>query len=145
MLRYKMTRSKFALNTAQDALTIIAHANRSLLVVEVRIGGMGTASADNDVTFAVSTGGAGGGGALTIVPDSSLYPAAGFTNFTTWTTQPTLGNVLDVFPVNANGAICYWKAAKLDDAYEIPGNTRASFRAQNGTSNVTMMVRVVEI
>ena len=106
---YSLSRSNTALPAStNDFLTVIGAASRTFRLIEVSIGGMGTASAANELAVARSTNGTTSGGAVTNVPLQVNQVASGFTNATTWTTQPTLGNVILRIPVNANGGLYRW-------------------------------------
>ena len=146
---YTLSRSNTALSTTADWLTLISAATRSLRIREIGFGGMATASAANEVGIArVSVAGTTGGGALTAVPLNPNAAAAGFTNFTTWSAQPTLGNVILRLPLNANGGVFRWVAPPGMEI-EVPGGNNAagsiSIRSIVGTSNVTGYVVVEEL
>jgi len=110
MSMHSVTRSNVALNTANDLLTFIAAASRKIKLHEISVGGMGTASAANEIAVQRSTGGTTGGGAITpesVDPDS-LADSVTVVN-TTWSAQPTLsGTPLLRLPVNANGGVYRW-------------------------------------
>jgi len=138
---HSITRSNFALNTANDALTFIAAANRKIRVLEISVGGMGTASAANEIAVQRSTGGTTGGGAIT--PESldpeSLADSVTVVD-TTWAAQPTLsgGPVLRL-PVNANGGVYRW-VARPGSEIVVRNSGQLSFRSAVGTSNVSIHV-----
>lgn len=142
--RYSASRASSALSTTNDTMTIIAPATRALKIWEIRVYGLGTASAANEIALARSTLGVGGGGAITPTPLSSLSPAAGVTVNTTWTTQPTLGAVLRRVGVNANGAyspLVFMPGSEID----VPPLGQISIRSITGTSNITVEVIFEEI
>jgi hypothetical protein len=148
--RYSLTRSNTALSTTADLLTLISAAAKALRVWEISIGGMGTASTAQELLVArVSAAGVTGSGALTAVPMNPASPAGAFTNFTGWTTQPTVSNVLLRLPVNANGGIYRWVALNPESAILIPAGGAAagtlSFRSAVGTGNVSFHAIVEEI
>lgn len=136
---YAVNRSNVALNTSNDLMTFIAPANRRIRIVEISIGGMGTASAANELQVARSTGGTTGGGALTAEPLEPDSVAAGSTVNTTWAAQPTLGNVLLRLPVNANGGIYRW-VARPGEEIVARNAGQISLRSAVGTSNVSVHV-----
>ena len=109
MAFYSFSRSNVALPAiTDDLLTIITATARMFEVTEVSLGGLGTASNAGELQVARSTGGATGGGALVGRPLRENSAVFGGTNFTTWSTQPTLGVVLLLIPVNANGGLYRW-------------------------------------
>ena len=140
---YTLSRSNTALSTTADWITILSAAARSLRVREIGFGGMATASAANEIAIARSTGGTTGGGAVTAVPMNPNAAAAAFTNFTTWSAQPTLGNVILRLPINANGGVFRWVAPPGMEI-QLPGGAQISLRSIVGTSNVTGYVIVEE-
>jgi hypothetical protein len=145
MAKYILSRSNVALSTSDDTLTIISASSRRFRLVEVLIGGMGTASAANELRVNRSTGGTTGGGALTPVKESADAPTQAFTNFTTWSAQPSLsGDPLIRLPVNANGGVVRW-LARADEQFECRNGEQLSFRSATGTSNVSLTVVIDEL
>lgn len=136
---YAVNISNTALNTSNDIMTFIAPANRRVRIHEISIGGMGTASAANELRVARSTGGTTGGGALTSEPVDPDSVAAGSTVNSTWSAQPTIGNVILRLPVNANGGIYRW-VAKPGEEIVIRNSGQLSLRSAVGTSNVSVHV-----
>lgn len=141
MSMHSVTRSNVTLNTANDLLTLIAAASRKIKIHEISVGGMGTASAANEVAVQRSTGGATGGGAIT--PESadpdSLADSVTTVN-TTWGTQPTLsGTPLLRLPVNANGGIYRW-VAKPGQEIVVRNSGQLSVRPAVGSSPVSIHV-----
>lgn len=136
---YAVNVSNAALNTSNDLMTFIAPANRRVRIHEISVGGMGTASAANELRVARSTGGTTGGGALTSEPVDPDSVAAGSTVNTTWSAQPTIGNVILRIPVNANGGIYRW-VAKPGEEIVIRNSGQLSLRSAVGTSNVSAHV-----
>jgi hypothetical protein len=143
---FSLSRSNVALSTTNDLVTVIPATARTFDLIEVSVGGMGTASAANELQAARSAGGNTPGGALTAQPLREAQAAAGFTNATTWTTQPTLGPVLLRLPVNANGGIYRWVRPPGQVITFIDSNTneQLSFRSAVGTSNVSFHTIVEE-
>lgn len=143
---YSLSRSNVALNTSNDLLTIIPASSRQVDLIEATVGGMGTASAANELGVHRSSGGTTPGGAVTAQPAREAQAAAGFTNATTWAAQPTLGPVLFRMPVNANGGILRKVRVPGQNWTFIAGNTnpQISFRSIVGTSNVTFETIVEE-
>ena len=138
MARFSVTRSNVALSTTNDLLTLVTAANRKAAIIEVSIGGMGTASAANELMVQRSTGGTTGGGAITpekLDPDA---PASAHTVNTTWTGQPTLsGTPMLRLPVNANGGIYRW-VARPGEEIIVRSAGQLSLRSAVGTSNVSV-------
>jgi hypothetical protein len=141
---YSLSRAASALSTTNDTLTIIAAAARALRIHEVMLAGQGTASAANEVAVARSSAGTTPGGAVTEVGLNPNNAALAATNATTWSVQPTLGDVLLRLGVNANGAINRW-VAKPGQEIEVPAATQISIRSISGTSSVSLHVIVEEI
>jgi hypothetical protein len=143
---YSLSRASAALSTTNDHLTIIPAASRTFDLIEVSIGGLGTASAANVLLTSRSSGGTGGGGAVTAQPLREAQAAFGGTNFTTWAMQPTLGPTLLRLPVNANGGIYRWVRPPGMVTTFIAGNTnpQLSFRSETGTSSISFHTIVEE-
>lgn len=139
MSLYSVSRSNVALSTSNDLMTFVAPANRRIQILEISIGGMGTASAANELNVARSTGGTTGGGALTSEPLDPDSVAAGSTVYTTWSAQPTVGNSLLRLPVNANGGIYRWVARPREELVA-RNSGQISMRSAVGTSNVSVHV-----
>jgi hypothetical protein len=138
---HSVTRSNVALNTANDVMTIIAAANRKIRILEVTVGGMGTASAANEVAVQRSTGGTTGGGAIT--PESfdpdSLADSVTVVN-TTWAAQPTLSGSPELrLPVNANGGVFRW-VARPGQELNVRNSGQLSIRPAVGSSNISIHV-----
>jgi hypothetical protein len=141
---YTVTRTKSALSTTADTLTIQASGTKPLRVYEVDIEGMGTASAANEVVMARSTGGTTGGGAITPGPNNPGASAASFNAYTTWVSQPTLGQVLWRFGPNANGGVSK-RVTPPGMEWSVPVGGQLSFRSVFGASEVIINVQVEEI
>lgn len=141
--RYSITKTSTALSTTADAVTITAPAGRSLKIWAIRVYGMGVATAANEIAVARSTGGATPV-AITPVPLNADSAAATFTAASGWTTQPTLGVVIDRIGVNANGAytpLVFMPGTEID----IPGGGQVSLRSISGTSLATISVTVEQV
>jgi hypothetical protein len=141
---YRVTRVSTALNTAQDIMTITAPAGRSLRILEISMGAMGTASAANEVGVYRSTGGTTPT-AITPVPTHPDFAAATFTAAGGWATHPTTGVVLDRLAVNANGGGIQKPLVFPGFAIEIPGGGQVSIRSVSGTSNVVVSLLVEQV
>lgn len=141
MSMHSVTRSNVALNTANDLLTFIAAASRKIKIHEISVGGMGTASAANEIAVQRSTGGTTGGGAITpesVDPDS-LADSVTVVN-TTWSAQPSLsGTPLLRLPVNANGGVYRW-VAKPGQEIVVRNSGQLSVCPAVGSSNVSIHV-----
>ena len=141
---YTVSRSNFALSTTADAMTFVGATARTVRVLRISIGGMGTAAAANELLVSRSTGGVTGGGAITPSPHRVAQAAAAVVVNTTWATQPTLGAALVRLPVGANGGINTW-VARPGEEIELNGVEQLSLRAAVGTSNVTLTVTFEEL
>lgn len=147
--KYTLPIASTALSTTNSLITVIAGATRSLKINEIYLSGQGVASANNDIgVYRVGTAGVTGTVAITPAPLNPAAPAAAFTNFTVWVTQPVVGTKILDLGVNANGATGYYRPMAGSEI-EIPAgaNAAASFtiRSVSGTSNVTGWVTVEEI
>jgi hypothetical protein len=136
---YAVSRSNVALSTTADLMTFLSAASRFCKIWEISVGGMGTSSAANEVLVATSSGGTTGGGALTLEPLDPDSPAGVTTVNTTWSAQPTIGDVLLRLPVNANGGIYRW-VARPGQELKARGAGQISLRSAVGTSNVSIHV-----
>lgn len=144
---YSLSRNNTALPAStNDFLTIIPASSRQFQLIEVSLAGMDTASAANSLQVARSTAGTTGGAAVTAQPLREKQAAAGFTNFTTWSVQPTLGPILLLIEVNANGGLYRWVRPPGMDLLFVAGDTNAqlSFRPITGTSLVSFHAIVEE-
>ena len=157
MIYYNVQRQNVALSTSADFMTIITGSTRSILLVEFEAEGDGTASAYNEFAFyRVATAGTTGSGAITPVtveaPNlTGTTPALAFsgTVYTGWSTQPTLGSLIQQVGVNSNGQRAFWRAnANLSNAITVPGGAAAagsiSVRGVSGTGNVSIRVQFAE-
>lgn len=144
MAIYQVTRTSSALSTTNDSLTIVAASGKPLRVLITDIKGLGTSSAANEVALARSSGGATPGGAITPFGASSDAASAGFAAYTTWTTQPTLGNILWRFSVNANGGQDKFVALPGGEI-TVPSGGQLSIRSITGTSTVAISMQIEEI
>ena len=135
MIPYTARVENTALSTSNDTMTFVAASTRALIITAIMLGGMGTASAANSLKVCRSTGGTTGGGAVTPAPANPASPAAACSVFTTWSSQPTLGAVLDNISINANGAI-----VRVPYRIGVPGSGQISLRSGVGTSNVNCTV-----
>jgi hypothetical protein len=130
-------------------MTLTPASNRRLQLLEVSIGGMGTASAANELAvYWVTTVGVTGSGAIT--PNAwsgdGLAPAAVSTVNTGWTTQPVVSTEIVSIPCNSNGGIYRWKTAPDQPLYAVGlaaaarVNPQFSFRSKVGTGTISMMI-----
>lgn len=159
MMIYNIIRSNVALSTSNDFFTVISGANRSYLVLEIDAEGDGNTSSYNEFgIYRVATAGTTGGGAITPVPVDApnltgTTPAIAFSGVvdTTWSTQPTVGNLVHNVPLNANGQRYFWRAnPNLSNAIVVPGGANAAGtlsvgRSLSGTSNVSIRLMVAEL
>lgn len=140
---FTLTRGSFALNTAQDALTFISHATKSLRVYIADAHGLGTSSAVGELLIARSSGGVTPGGAVTARPTDGVS-TPGFTTATTWGTQPALGHELWRLGVNANGGQDRYPGM-FGAEFKVPaGGSMLSIRPSIGSHNIALNVLVEE-
>jgi hypothetical protein len=148
MSNLSLSRSAVTMNTANDMLTIIAAANRKFKVVDFIIGGNGATSAAAafcEVGLYLSTGGTTGGGALTPKKWETDAPTVGFTNFTTWSVQPTLsGDPYYRMPFNNYGGVIGKPIKPIGDII-FRNLEQLSIRPISGTSAVTFTIVIDEI
>jgi hypothetical protein len=143
--RYNVNRTSTALSTTNDLVTIVAPSTRALKIWKIAIYGQGTASANNEIAVARSTGGSTPGGGITPQPLATLSAASATNAYTTWTTQPTLGTVIvDRFSVNANGGTDVHNYP-FGQEIDVPPSGQLSIRSTSGTSNVTIDIVFEEV
>lgn len=141
---FTVTRARTSLSTTADLLTLVASSTKPLRVYIADIKGMDQASAANEVLMSRSSGGTTPGGAITPVKVNSNSPSASFSAYTSWAAQPTPGDTLWRFGVNANGGIDKFVAIPGAEI-SVPVSGQVSFRSATGTSNVTINVLVEEV
>lgn len=142
---FTVTRTRTALSTTNDLLTIVASATKPLRIMMVKLAGMDTTSAANEVVMQRSTTGTTPGGGITPEKADPGSSSASFLAYTTWAAQPTLsGGPAHRFAPNANGGIDPWVALPGAEMF-VPVGTQVSFRSSYGTSNATINVTVEEI
>lgn len=141
---FTLSRSNVAFNTANDFLTIIGAASRQYDVVQLIIGGMGTASAAGEMGVYRSTVGTTPSGSITAVPVQTNQVAAGFTNATAWVAQPTLGNRFAGIPVNNNGGLAIWSPKAAGIKISSVGVEQLSFRPLVGSGSYSFMLTLEE-
>lgn len=120
---------------ATPFLTLIPNANRSCIIVEIEIVGMGNASAPNEAgLYLVAVAGTGVATQIPNAPASNESPnltgsgpalAPSFIAVASYgTSQPTLGALKFNMPFNSNGSRYFWKAnTNKNNAFVLPGNT----------------------
>jgi len=143
---YTFFRDNVTQSTTDDSITVIPASARSFELVEISVGGMGTASAANSIMAARSTGGTTGGGATTGRPHRVNQAAFAGTNFTTWSAQPTSPQELVILPWNANGGLYRWVRIPGDNIIlaDADTNKNLSIRGKSGTSSFSFHVMVEE-
>ena len=141
---YTVTKTSTALSTSNDSITIVASSTKPLRVYMVDIKGMGTTSAANEVLLSRSSSGTTGGGGITPTKLNSNSGAASFSAYTTWSAQPTLGDTVWRFGVNANGGIDKFVAIPGAEI-QVPVSGQLSIRSASGTSNVTINLLIEEV
>jgi hypothetical protein len=145
---YSAIVSNVALNTAADLITLTPPASRRIQLLEVSIGGMGTASAANEL--GVFQGNAAGTTPVAVTPTAwsgdGYSPAPGSTVASGWTGQPTVSGQIASIPFNSNGGIYRWKAAPDQPLYAVgvAAGTRInpffSFRSKVGNGTASIMI-----
>lgn len=141
---FTVTRTSAALSTSNDYLTIVATSTKPLRVYVVDLKGDSNASAANEVLLCRSSSGTTGGGAITPSKTNSNSAAASFAVYTTWSVQPTLGDVMWRFSVNANGGID--KMVAIPGAeIQVPVSGQLSIRSSDGTSNMIANLLIEEV
>jgi len=151
MILFNVIRSNTTPTASQDFFTIISNSTRSFGILELDAEGAGTSSAYTETgVYRVTTAGNTGGGAITPVPVNPASSAAGFTVDTTWTTQPTVGSLIQTMPINSNGQRYFWRAMpNLSNAIWSPGGAVAagtvSIRPITISGAITVRAQVGEI
>lgn len=151
MLFYNVVRSNVLPVTATDFLGVVSAATRSLGIVEIDAEGAGVTSAYTELgIYRVTTAGVTGGAGITPAPLNPAQPAAGFSAFTTWGTQPVLAaSPFHNIPLNSNGQRYYWKANTFQEVLWSPGGAVAagsiSVRPISINGNVTVRLKFGEI
>ena len=151
-LIYTIPRTSFALVAGNDVITVSGNALRSWRLLDIYLGGLGTASAANEIGICrTATVGITPGGALTPTPKNVRAPAFGGVVSTTWATQPVIGVVMDRLMVNANGGNIYrdFKREGLQLEWEAGGaavlNSCMSIRCVSGSSSIVFGYTIEEI
>jgi hypothetical protein len=142
---YTVSRTRTALSTSNDLLTIVASATKPLRIYVVDIKGMDTTSAYNEVLMQRSASGTTPGGAITPAKVNPGSGAASFAVYTTWSVQPSLsGEILWRFGPNSNGGID--KDVVLPGfEWPVPVSGVVSFRSAAGTGAVVINLKIEEI
>lgn len=141
---YTVNRAAAALSTTADQLTITAASTKPLRIHLIDIAGQGTAAADNSVLVSRSTGGTTGSSAITPSPTDPSMPAASFTVYTAWVSQPSLGVTLWRASINALNGKDRFVATPGSELF-VPAAGQVSIRSASGTSTVVVNMLVEEI
>lgn len=148
MALYSLSRGSATMNTSNDLITIIAAASRKLFVRDIIVGGTGATSAAAaycEIGLYLSTGGTTGGGALTPKKWETDEATQAFTNFTTWSAQPSLsGDPYYRLPFNNYGGVLGKPIKPIGDLI-IRNSEQFSIRPISGTSAITLTVVVDEV
>jgi hypothetical protein len=131
MARYTDAVSNVTPTVGNDLITVLATAAVIFQVIDVLIGGMGTASAAQSVNVQRTTAGTTPT-SQTPSPTNPNSPAATVTASTGWSVQPTAGVILLSLPVNANGGVVRWLAAPGEEILTLV-STNISLRQGVGT------------
>lgn len=150
MALYSYKLSNTALSTTNDSLGYVAASGRRSYVVEVSVGGMGTASAANEVGLLrqSSTGTGTANTAVTAVKQNIDVPAAGGVcgtgAFGTAQAVVSTGEFVTL-PVNSNGGLYRWVARPGQEMETRGGSSDGvSVRSQVGTGTVTVHMHIAE-
>ena len=127
-LAYDAHQASTANTTGADSVSLKA-VNRSFLLREFIIAGLGTASAANELQLARNTGGTI---ATDLFPANTQVPSTSITKFGV-AQATTVTTTLKRFGVNANGALFRWVAAP-GLAVEAGVAEQIGFRGVSGTS-----------
>ena len=141
---YTVTKTRTALNTSNDSITIAASSTKPLRVYMIDSKGADSSSTPNEIVCARSSGGTTGGGGITPSPINRNSSAASFSAYTTWTAQPTLGAVLWRLAPNANGGKDTFVAIPGAEI-QIPVSGQMSLRSASGVSNVVLNLLIEEV
>ncbi len=141
---YTVTRASHSLSTTNDSVTIVASSTKPLRIYMASVVGLGTTSAANEIAIARSSSGTTGGGGITPSKQDPGSGSASFSAYTTWSAQPTLGEVFWRLGVNANGGVDKWIAAPGTEIF-VPVSGQVSIRSISGTSAVALSLMIEEI
>lgn len=143
---FMVNRPRAAMVVGQDVLTIIASATKPLRILMAKLAGNDSAAAPLEAVMGVSTGGSGGGGAITPQRCDGGSGAASFTVNTTWTVQPTMaaGNGYHRFAPDARGGIDPFIALPGGEIF-VPVGGQVSLRCITGTGIVVPNFQIEEI
>jgi hypothetical protein len=162
MMIYNVIRSSVTLSGTTPYMTMLPGANRSFMVIELDLQGMGTSSAANEVgLYKVLAAGTGGATAIANTPQpvdapnmTGTTPAIAFSgavNASYATTQPTFTATapLHTCPINSNGQRYFWRAnPNLNNAIVVPAIAAPNgvlFAPITGTGVVTTRAQVAEL
>jgi hypothetical protein len=141
---YTITRNNVSPKVANDLLTIIAPANKSIRILHITAWGEATSSTAMRTVIQRSTGGTTGGGAATPEKLNTSDPAAGLTAYTTWSAQPTLsGSPLFNRSWNAFGG--GFDLPLEDKPIHLVNSEQLSIRNTVGTGLMSLEVVVEEL
>lgn len=140
---YIVNRARTQLQADTDLVTIVAGA-KPLRIFYAKLAGAEAAPAANEVVMAASSSGSNPGTELTIAKASEDSGAASFHAYTTWDSQPTLGEVKHRFTPNSNGGIDPFTAVPGGEI-GVPPSGKISFRPASGTGYVVFNLMLEEI
>lgn len=130
------------LSTTANTLTINASSTKPLRLLYADVKGHGNVPAQNSVVLYRSSGGTAST-AVTPSKAAADMSAPSFTAYSAYSSQPTLGEVLHRFEVNANGGIDRYQAFPGCEIYLAAGE-QISLRSESGTSNVLVNFEIQE-
>lgn len=145
MAAYNLALNGVTTSTSNDSMTIVTAASgkgSQINLYEVFIGGQNGSSALSSMALARSTGGTTGGGPITPAPlhPNSDTASLGFSVYTSWSAQPTLGTTFVLMPTfQGNGGQYKWWAVPGRPIVIGTGAAAAnlSFRCIANTSVIT--------
>jgi hypothetical protein len=142
---FTVSRGSTALSTSNDYLTVVASSTKPLRIYVVDLKGNAGSSAANEVVMYRSSSGTTPGGAITPVKVNTGSAIASFLVYTTWSgSQPTLGDALWRFEVNANGGIDKFVAIPGAEI-PVPVSGQVSIRSVSGTSLMIANLLIEEV
>lgn len=139
---YPITRT--ALNTSNDLITIVVPSTAAARVLGFELAFDEITAALNEIRIARSTSGTTPGGGITAGKKNAKFANATLNVYTTWSAQPTLGEILRRYSLKAPGE----RAGGLftrDGIIDIPPSGQISVRSSSGTSNVSGYLLIEEI
>ena len=141
---YEIPIPRTALVTTTDLVTFITPAGAAARILGILLKFEETAAALCQISVCRSTGGATGSAPITPQPKNPKFAASTIVANTAWTTQPTLGVILQRLTLNAVGSQAggFFVVPAIID---VPPSAQVSIRSSSGTSNVSGYILFEEI